>query len=262
MKLPMYVVNAFCEGRFSGNPAAVVLLPTAMPEQTMQAIASQNNLAETAFVTLDSQPYGLRWFTPSVEVDLCGHATLAAAVALTEASLGEDILSFTTASGVVSVASIDGLWQLNFPARPSLACDLSPERVAEALGCAKDDILAIEKAKVLLVELSEEACVAHLRPDMTLLNRLDEFAVMVTARARQVDFVVRFFAPNMGIEEDPVTGSAYTTLAPYWHSRLDRQAFTARQLSSRGGYIECQSAGDRVLISGKCEIFLTGNCLL
>ncbi|MDO3388095.1 PhzF family phenazine biosynthesis protein [Gilvimarinus sp. SDUM040013] len=262
MKLPMYVVNAFTEGAFSGNPAAVVLCQPGMQEAQMQAIASQNNLAETAFVTLAESPMRLRWFTPTVEVDLCGHATLATAVALTDAGFMQGYQEFITASGLISVSQEQDLWQLNFPARPATAVTINCQRVARALGCDESDIVATATAKLLVVELSSRAAVRSLQPDLKRLSELNDIGLLVTAAGDQEDFVARFFAPNMGIDEDPVTGSAYTTLAPYWRSRLDKTSFKARQLSVRGGYIECVCERERVKIAGKCQVFSKGEIYL
>lgn len=260
MQLALSVVNAFAEGPFTGNPAAVVITRDPLDDGLMQAIAAQNNLAETAFVVTGKTPMTLRWFTPTTEVDLCGHATLASAQVLFSQQPQLERVEFDSASGMLSVERCGKRLQLDFPARPARPVTAPDTRaIAAALGCAEDDIVAVAAAKVLLVELRGEDCVARLAPDFRALKTLHSFAVMVTAEGEQVDFVARFFAPNAGIDEDPVTGSAYTTLAPYWRSRLGRNPLTARQLSARGGWLECECRGERVLICGHAEAYLEGS---
>ncbi|WP_052480844.1 PhzF family phenazine biosynthesis protein [Gilvimarinus agarilyticus] len=259
MRLAMDVVNAFARGPFSGNPAAVIITGQPLPERQMQAIAAQNNLAETVYVVTGEVPWSIRWFTPAREVDLCGHATLAAAYVLAERGLLEDEgVAFSSASGPLAVKRHGDGWQLDFPARlTGPALDVEFHHIATALGCQTDDIETCFDGVQLMVVLKTEAAVAALNPDFRALSRLHDFAVMVTAPARD-DFVARFFAPNAGIDEDPVTGSAYTTLMPYWAERLQCTSSKARQLSVRGGWLECTLADNRVLIAGVVEPFLRG----
>lgn len=260
MKLPIFIVNAFASGPFAGNPAAVVVTEEPLTESLMQNIAAQNNLSETAFVTLGEQPLALRWFTPTVEVDLCGHATLAAAHVLLEHDYiqGERV-TFSSLSGELIVRKIDLGLQLDFPLRPAIPTTTPIiDDIARALHCQPDDIECCFKAKALMVVLKDEALLADLQPSIQRLKPLDEFAVMVTAASTQVDFVMRMFAPNAGIDEDPVTGSAYTTLAPYWGHRFAKTHLTAQQLSPRGGCITCDIEGDRVLIAGEVREYLVG----
>jgi len=253
--LPVYQIDAFTNRLFSGNPAAVVTLDAWLPDEVMQAIAAENNLAETAFVLRREQHAPLRWFTPTMEVDLCGHATLATAFVLFEYHYpGASEVSFETRSGVLKVGRNADRLTLDFPARPGTPVAVS-DALIDALGARP---LEARMARDLMAVLDSEAVVRDLRPDFGRIAGLDTFAVMVTAPGDDVDFVSRFFAPRAGIPEDPVTGSAHCTLAPYWADRLGRTTLTARQVSSRGGELECELKGDRVLISGRCVEYLRG----
>ncbi|MBA54417.1 MAG: isomerase [Pseudomonadales bacterium] len=255
MKLPLYQVDAFAAKVFEGNPAAVVPLETWLPDATMQSIAAENNLAETAFFVKEGEGYRIRWFTPTVEVKLCGHATLASAHVLYEL-LGEQSSSivFQSLSGPLSVARSGGLLTLDFPAQPGTRCE-APAALVRGLGVQPLECLASED---YLVVLESEAQVAALSPDMEALKALDLRGAAVTAPGEHKDFVVRFFAPRCGIPEDPVTGSAYTQLAPYWADRLGKAELSARQISSRGGDVGCAIAGDRVRISGTAFLYMVG----
>ncbi len=271
MKLPLHHVDAFASRPFAGNPAAVVPLQAPLPAATMQAIAAENNLSETAFVELArgtgsaEAPFPLRWFTPAVEVDLCGHATLAAAFVLfaTGRVTGRAV-HFATTSGVLAVhRAADG----PFRADERLALDApawTPEPLADAalladlaraLGAAPRE--ALRTRDVLLV-YEDEAAVRALCPDMARLAALDAFGVIATARGADCDFVSRFFAPRQGVPEDPVTGSAHCTLTPFWAARLARTALVARQVSARGGELECELRGARVRIAGRVVPYLQG----
>jgi PhzF family phenazine biosynthesis protein len=255
MKLPIYQIDAFTDHLFGGNPAAVVTLESWLPDQVMQAIAAENNLAETAFVGPGERYPRLRWFTPIVEVDLCGHATLATAHVLFSHHFPDrNELGFETRSGLLVVRRQGDQLVLDFPARPGVPVDVGPD-VAAALGV--QPIEAIQ-ARDLLVVLESEEVVRRLTPDIRRIAELDAFAVMVTAAGSDVDFVSRFFAPRAGIAEDPVTGSAHCTLTPYWATRLGRTRLTARQVSPRGGVLECELVGERVLIAGRCVEYLRG----
>lgn len=262
MTLSMTVVNAFTAGPFSGNPAAVVITREPLADALMQRIAAQNNLSETAFVVAGETPPTLRWFTPQVEVPLCGHATLAAAAVMFEQDSVLSRIEFTTASGLVGVSRLQDSLQLDFPARrPRQASELQPSDLhglASALGCSVTQIRAVATGNLLVVELDSESSVRGLTPDFSAIARAHDTALAATALGDEVDFVARVFVPNAGINEDPVTGSAYTVLAPYWSDRLSQAHFRARQLSARGGELECTLVDERVLIAGRYQIFLKG----
>jgi phenazine biosynthesis protein PhzF family len=258
MELPLYQLDAFADRLFSGNPAAVCPLPAWLPDATLQAIAAENNLSETAFFTRDDAGLRIRWFTPVCEVALCGHATLAAAWVYFHLTSQHDRVVFNSMSGPLTVSRAGELLSLNFPATPP-APMATPPQLAAALGVAPLEVLA---AADWLVLLDNAAQVRALRPDMALLRQLDRRGVIVTARGEDCDFVSRFFAPNYGIDEDPVTGSAHTQLTPYWADRLGKLTLQARQLSARGGALHCELRGDRVLISGRVVPYLAGTVTL
>jgi PhzF family phenazine biosynthesis protein len=257
MEIPIYQTDAFASGLFRGNPAAVCPLDRWLPDATMQAIALENNLAETAYyVPAGPDRYQLRWFTPEVEVDLCGHATLATASVISEVrrETTSTRLTFESRSGELLVDREDGLYHLNFPSRPPEPCKADPCLVP-ALGVAPSVILG---ATDYLCVYESEAQVRALRPDMTKLAGIDLFAVIVTAPGSDCDFVSRFFAPSKGVPEDPVTGRAHTTLIPYWSKRLGKEKLFARQVSRRGGELWCQDLGARVRIGGRAVQYLEG----
>lgn len=256
MRIPIYQVDAFSSRLFSGNPAAVCPLETWLPAETMQNIAAENNLAETAFFVPEGEGYRLRWFTPNTEMDLCGHATLASAwVIMNCLSQGVESVSFETLSGELIVNRKDDLYSMDFPARPPEHCQVHP-RLLEALGTVPIEVLA--SRDYMAVYQSEEQ-VLTLQPNMELLGQMDRFAIIVTAPGiGGVDFVSRFFAPAAGVPEDPVTGSAHCTLIPYWSRRLGKSSMRALQLSKRGGELWCENRGDRVTISGKGVLYLEG----
>lgn len=255
MKLPIYQIDAFAEKAFEGNPAAVCPLPDWLSDATLQAIAEENNLAETAFFVEDEGVYTLRWFTPTTEVDLCGHATLAAAHVLFN-HLGYDasVLTFQSKSGPLRVTKKDALLTLDFPVQLGTACD-TPTALYEGLGQTPSECYA---AMDYMAVFEDEATIAALSPDFAKLSELGLRGVIATAPGDGTDFVSRFFAPNCGINEDPVTGSAHCTLTPYWAKRLNKTSMCARQLSQRTGYLECQIQEDRVFISGKTVAYLEG----
>jgi PhzF family phenazine biosynthesis protein len=255
MKLPLFQIDAFTDHLFGGNPAAVVLLESWLPDKVLAAIAAENNLAETAFVIPGPDEIPLRWFTPTVEVDLCGHATLAAAYVLFRHVMpSAKQLTFTTRSGNLIVTADGDRLTLDFPARPGVSIEISEQLVA-ALGVRPAEAFL---ARDLLVILDCESDVRNFRPDFARIAALDYFAVIVSAPGESVDFVSRFFAPGAGIPEDPVTGSAHCTLVPYWAARLGKSNLTAKQLSARGGDLSCRLAGDRVFISGSTVEYLRG----
>jgi PhzF family phenazine biosynthesis protein len=255
MRLSMFQVDAFADRLFSGNPAAVCPLEEWLPDGVMQAIADENNLAETAFFAPEGDDYRLRWFTPEAEVDLCGHATLASAHVLFE-HIGyvKDEIRFHTRSGVLVVTKRNGGLQMDFPASALTPCEM-PEALMEGLGARPAKVFSASDY-VAVFETEKE--IRDLRPNFLRLEDLDLRGVCATAPGDTVDFVSRFFAPKYRINEDPVTGSAHCEIAPYWASVLGRNWLSARQLSKRGGSVTCEVVGDRVLLSGKCVDFLRG----
>jgi PhzF family phenazine biosynthesis protein len=257
MRIPLYQIDAFADGPFTGNPAAVCPLDAWLPDETMQAIAAENNLSETAFFVPEGDGYRLRWFTPSVEVDLCGHATLASAfVVFRYLAPGRDRVTFHTEQAGTLIVGRDGdALVLDFPARPPRSCAMS-DAVAAALGKRPTALLAARDYLAVYAHADE---IAALSPDFAALAALDRFAVIVTAPGSDgIDFVSRFFAPSRGVPEDPVTGSAHCTLIPYWAERLGKSRFEARQLSRRGGRLSCGLNGDRVTIAGRAVLYLEG----
>jgi PhzF family phenazine biosynthesis protein len=258
-RIRIYQVDAFSSQVFSGNPAAICPLEEWLPDDQMQAIAGENNLSETAFFVRNGNGYGLRWFTPAVEIDLCGHATLASAfIILTDLTPSENSVRFETKSGTLVVTREGDLFSLDFPSRPPNECN-AHSQLAEALGGKPETILA---ARDYLVVYASEDEVRKLKPNMLLLAQVDKFAAIVTAPGKDVDFVSRFFAPAKGVPEDPVTGSAHCTLIPYWSKRLGRKKLHAYQASKRGGELWCEDRGDRVTMSGKAARFLEGTIYL
>ena len=287
MQIPLYQIDAFATGPFTGNPAAVCPLDAWLPDAAMQAIAAENNLSETAFFVAEGDGYRLRWFTPTTEVDLCGHATLASAyVVFRFLAPGRDRVAFQTQqAGLLTVARDGDLLALDFPARPPAMCDV-PAALAGALGAPPVAVLA---ARDYLAIYRTAAEIRALTPDFAALAALDRFAVIVTAPGDgktgdgktgdgktgdgktgggemgdgetgdgEADFVSRFFAPARGVNEDPVTGSAHCTLIPYWAERLGKTRLEARQVSRRGGALSCAIDGDRVTIAGRARLYLTG----
>lgn len=258
MILPLYQVDAFAERAFEGNPAAVCPLDRWLPDATMQAIAAENNLAETAFFVPSQEAgtdFDLRWFTPTVEVDLCGHATLASAYVICE-HLGQADhgVRFSSKSGPLGVTREGERYVLDFPARqPRPVADPAP--FAAALGVEPSQVLQDGMA---LAIFDDQAAVAALAPDMAKVAALDSFGAIASAPGERHDFVSRYFAPQAGIPEDPVTGSAHCVLAPYWAERLGKAEMTARQISRRGGDLQCRMKGQRVKIAGRCVLYLEG----
>jgi len=254
VKFPIYQVDAFTDQLFGGNPAAVVILKEDLPDEVMLAIAAENNLSETAFLHPEEGGFGLRWYTPVTEVDLCGHATLASAFVLLETGHATGRVQFRTASGALTVVQSGALLNMDFPAMPPESCSVPPN-LGKALGALPEEVFS---ARDLVAVFRNEEEVASLKPDFAELCRLDAFAVMATAPGRKVDFVSRFFAPRLGIQEDPVTGSAHCTLTPFWAERLGKRTLRARQISLRGGDLLCEARGARVFISGSAVMYLQG----
>ena len=257
MRLPYYQIDAFAERTFTGNPAGVCPLDTWLDDTALQAIAEENNLPETAFILGGDGAYELRWFTPAVEVELCGHATLASAYTVFEyLDPGLAQVVFTTRySGELTVVRENGHLEMNFPAVPASAVE-APASFAEALGHSPEAVLASPRDYVAV--FASESEIAALNPDFAALAKLDRFAVVVTAPGDEADFVSRFFAPKAGIPEDPVTGSAHCTLMPYWADRTGRNELHGRQISQRGGNVYCRLDGDRVFLRGTCALYLKG----
>lgn len=256
MKLPIYQVDAFSSELFKGNPAAVVPLQKWLSDKQMQAIAAENNLSETAFFVKEGESYRLRWFTPTVEVDLCGHATLATAhVLFEELGYQESEVVFKTRSGLLTVKKEDTFLAMNFPA-DEMPNEEAPSVLYQALGIQKTS--KTFKTDDYMVVLNSEKDVAELDPDIRMLSEVDARGIIVTAPGDEVDFVSRFFAPQSGVDEDPVTGSAHTKSTPYWSKVLDKKELSARQISIRGGDLICRMQGDRVEILGKAVTYLKG----
>ena len=254
MKIPCFIVDAFAGAPFRGNPAAVCPLPNWLDDATMQSIAAENNQAETAFLVQRGNDYELRWFSPAIEIDLCGHATLASAFVLfSELRHRGDVVKFHSQSGPLTVSRDGEILTLDFPSRPPAPC-ASPDALLRGLGRKPLEIL---KARDYFALYESPEDVRSLQPDFNLLGTLDA-KVIVTAPGRDCDFVSRFFAPTAGVPEDPVTGSAHCTLIPYWSQRLGKSKLFARQLSRRGGELFCEQAGDRVRIGGKAVLYLRG----
>jgi len=265
MKLPLYQIDAFASAVFSGNPAAVCPLERWLPDATMQSIAAENNLAETAFfVPRPAAPggsstggteYDLRWFTPETEVDLCGHATLASGfVVFTALDPSREAVTFHTRSGTLTVRRDGADLSMDFPARPPERCPAAAGLDA-ALGARPKEVWM---SRDLMAVFDAEEDVRTLKPSFDGIRALGVFGVIVTAPGREADFVSRFFAPLMGVPEDPVTGSAHCTLVPYWAKRLGRPRLSARQISARGGELRCEDRGERVTIAGRAVKYLEG----
>jgi PhzF family phenazine biosynthesis protein len=255
MNVPIYQVDAFSSKLFGGNPAAICPLDDWLPDATMQAIAAENNLAETAFYISKGGKYHLRWFTPGVEVDLCGHATLATAHVMMD--IRHEVsgrVAFESKSGELVVTKDGDLYALDFPARPPVECTFDP-KLFDALGATPKAVL---KARDLFCVFETEAEVLALKPNMERLAAVDTFGTIVTAPGSNCDFVSRFFAPSQGVPEDPVTGSAHCTLIPYWAARLGKKKLFGRQVSPRGGEIWCEDRGERVSIAGRAVKYLEG----
>jgi len=257
MKIKHYQIDAFASSVFSGNPAAVCILDEWLGDKTLQAIAAENNLSETAFLVKNDTCFDLRWFTPMVEVALCGHATLASAFVLYNCQgwVKPTVRFQTRRSGELVVSRSNGLYDMDFPARPAHCID-PPAGLLEALGVKDGDVYGSEED--LMVVLDSETRVRQLTPDMGMLEKVECRGVIVTAKGDRSDFVSRFFAPWVGIPEDPVTGSAHCVLIPYWACVLNKKDLFARQVSKRGGEVYGRDNIDRVYISGKAALYSEG----
>lgn len=259
MEISLYQIDAFASKIFEGNPAAVCPLDEWLPDEIMQSIAQENNLSETAFFVPKGDGFHIRWFTPTSEVALCGHATMAAAYALFN-SLGykKDKIEFESRSGILKVTKDNDWLVMDFPTQPPISCDI-PKEIIEAFDATPIECL---KSEDFIVVFDHEIDIESAKPDLGKLVKLDLRGVIITAKSTHYDFVARFFAPKFGIPEDPVTGSAYTQLVPYWASKIDSKRFKAKQVSSRGGELTCEIADDRVLISGKAVQYLEGKIII
>jgi PhzF family phenazine biosynthesis protein len=253
MRIKQYQVDAFARRVFEGNPAAVCPLEGWLEDRLLQAIAEENNLSETAFFVPNEKGFQLRWFTPVKEVDLCGHATLAAAHVIFDI-LGypQQAVAFDTRSGKVTVERQGELLAMDFPATPPRPCPPPPQLIA---GLGRQPVAVLAAGDYLAV-FDSEADVRAIAPNASLLSELDLRGVIVTAPGVNVDFVSRFFAPKYGIAEDPVCGSAHCELTPYWSCRLGKQDLQARQVSRRGGELQCQMRGDRIMLAGHAVTFM------
>jgi len=255
LDIRFYQIDAFTDRVFAGNPAGVCFLDTWLKDTILKSIAAENNLPETAFLVRAGDHYELRWFTPKVEIDLCGHGTLASAFAVFQYEDPDaHRVDFQTKSGSLAVERQGDLFVMDFPSRPPEPCQ-PPNGLDEILGVAHSQTL---RARDLLVVYETEEQIRGLAPDLQRVATLDYFAVIVTALGRTSDFVSRFFAPAAGIPEDPVTGSAHCTLIPYWSQRLGKKELHALQLSERGGELFCTDRGERVSIGGRAVTFLSG----
>ena len=260
MNIPIYQVDAFTNALFKGNPAAVCPLEDWLPDEQLLAIAAENNLSETAFFKPNGNAFDLRWFTPGVEVDLCGHATLATAhVLFQHLGFKEGIIDFHSKSGLLQVTQQDNGYQMNFPA-DSLESTPVPTAILKALGFPPKEIYKGKDDYLVIV--TDQSIIESLAPDFRALVELNARGVIVSAPGKEVDFVSRCFYSPTGIDEDPVTGSAHTTMMPYWSKKLAKQELLARQLSKRGGQVGCRLDGDRVYLTGQAVTYLIGQIYL
>ncbi len=259
MGLTLYQIDAFAQQRFEGNPAAVVPLESWLPDDVLRSIAAENNLSETAFFVEADGGHHIRWFTPAVEVDLCGHATLASGYVLFHCLGFEgDTIVFDSRSGPLSVTLDGDRLVLDFPAEPAAACEI-PGEIKAAFGQQPVECL---RGDDLVVVFDDAEFVRNAKPDISILATLPYRGIIITAADTEYDFISRFFGPNVGIDEDPVTGSSFTKLIPYWAPRLGKDSLHAKQVSARGGEVFCALSGGRVLIAGTAVKYLEGTITL
>jgi len=256
MKLTIYQIDAFTDKLFAGNPAAVIPLDKWIDDSLMQQLAMENNLAETAFFVPKGNDFEIRWFTPALEINLCGHATLASAFVLFNfLEYKKNLVTFHSKSGLLVVSRNGDLLNMDFPSwKPELITEYPSELLA-SLG--NPEIAGVYSNREYLVELMNEEAVRRCTPDFSLMKKVDKM-VIITAPGKEVDFVSRFFAPTAGIDEDPVTGSAHSQLIPFWSYKLGKEIMQAKQLSKRGGDVYCEQKGERVIMGGKCVFYLKG----
>lgn len=261
MSQKIYQIDAFAEKLFTGNPAAVCPLEKWIDDETMQKIAAENNLAETAFTVPVENGFEIRWFTPTVEVDLCGHATLASAFVLInfEGFTDDKINFFSKNSGTLTVTKNGDLFTLNFPS-DSLQ---KIENLSQFKNCfAHQPIEAYQGKTDYLLIFENESQIVNMKPNFSEIAKINARGIIVSSKSENYDFVSRFFGPNCGVEEDPVTGSAHTTLTPFWTEKLGKTKLKAKQISERGGILECELKNDRILISGSCKAYLIGEIFI
>jgi len=261
MTIPIYQADAFTSELFGGNPAAVCPLTEWLPDEVMQKIAFENNLAETAFFVPDEKGYHLRWFTPELEIDLCGHATLATAhIIFTELGFTGASINFSTEkAGVLVVTKTGDRYTLDFPSRPPYPTEM-PDGLLEGLNNKMP--IAVMRSRDYFLVYENEQDIIDMEPNHFLLSKIDAIGIIVTAPGKDVDFVSRFFAPACGVPEDPVTGSAHCNLIPYWAEKLGKTELHAYQLSARKGELWCEFKGERVLMSGKAVTYLKGEIFI
>ncbi|MBS1502882.1 MAG: PhzF family phenazine biosynthesis protein [Bacteroidetes bacterium] len=261
MTISIYQADAFTNRLFGGNPAAICPLTEWLSDDTMQKIAAENNLAETAFFVADDSGFKLRWFTPEFEIDLCGHATLASAhILFSELGYKGDTIHFETVkAGVLTVTKNGDKYTMDFPSRPPIGIEM-PNGLVEALG-GKTPVAALRSRDYFLVYNSEDD-ILDITPDFSALSKFDTVGFIITAPGKKADFVSRFFAPGAGIPEDPVTGSAHCNLIPYWAAKLGKDQLHAYQLSARRGELWCELKGERVLMSGNAVTYLKGEIFI
>ena len=255
-----FIVDAFTDHHFSGNPAGICLLEEPIADEIMQNIASENNLAETAFILKQGDEYNLRWFTPEQEFDLCGHATLASAYVLFQfVDKNAEHLIFSTQSGILEVTRNGRLLEMDFPSRPPKQIQVI-DLMADALGVP---VMEAHLSRDMILVLQTEKDVYEAVPDLDIVSKIPDCVnLIITAQGKEADFVSRYFTPGISIPEDPVTGSAHSSLIPFWAKRLGKEKLTAHQLSKRGGILYCQDKGDRVKISGNAILYLAGEIYL
>ena len=255
--IPIYIIDAFTEKLFGGNPAAVCPLKAWPGDDLLQAIAAENNLSETAFFVREGSIFHLRWFTPKVEVDLCGHATLASAHVIFEHLHYEGLeIAFETKSGQLKVKKENDLLIMDFPAIKTTNVEI-PDQLKESIGAAPIEVFQGSRSYIAVFTTEQE--IRLLKPDFSLMLTMGMDVIATAEGDGEIDFVSRFFAPNVGIPEDPVTGSAHCALVPYWRERLDKTSFHALQVSQRGGELFCEYKGGRIIIGGKAVTYSIGN---
>ena len=255
MELTLYQIDAFANKTFEGNPAAICPLKEWLSDELMQSIATENNLSETAYFVKSNNGYHIRWFTPAHEVDLCGHATLASAYVIFHI-LGhkDNVIQFESKSGVLTVKRNNDWLEMNFPSQPPVKCN-TPQQILNAFDETPVECL---KSEDYIVVFENEKSVLNASPNLSILSELDLRGVAITSVSKKYDFITRFFAPKYGINEDPVTGSAFTQLIPYWSNKLNKNNLNAKQVSKRGGEVTCICSGERVQISGKAVKYMVG----
>ena len=259
MKLTLYQIDAFTNQLFGGNPAAVIPLKKWIDDGLMQKLAMENNLAETVFFVPSEKKgvdFDIRWFTPVLEINLCGHATLASAYVIFDIlKTKKRKVVFNSKSGLLTVTKKKNILEMDFPSWPPERITEYPDELLACLG--NPEIAGVHKNREYIVELINEDAVRNCNPDFSLMKKVDKM-VIITAPGKEVDFVSRFFAPTSGIDEDPVTGSAHSQLIPFWSEKLGKKKMTAKQLSQRGGDIYCEHKGERVMMGGECVFYMKG----